>query len=273
MNVLRYAVIATLASGALVFGGAPAHAAPPANDTYAGRIAIDVGTLPAFASADTTEATTDAEDVEVNTNCGAPATDASVWYEVTATADIGLVADASASSYTAGVIVATGSPGSFSLVTCGPDAVGWLASAGTTYAILVFDDQVDGGGNGGALELVIDEIPPPPEIDVTVNPNATFTRAGSALVSGTITCTGDALFAFLDMQLSQSVGRVTINGFGGAEVTCDGVTRPFTVEIVADNGKFAGGKAANLTIAVACGVFQCSEDFEELVVHLSRRKA
>jgi hypothetical protein len=262
-----------VASGALVLGPGPVLAAPPANDTYAGRIALDVGTLPVSVSADTTEATTDATDEEVNTNCGAPATDASVWYEVTPAADAGLVADTTGSSYLAGVAVAVGSPGSFELVTCGPDTVGWLATAGTTYAILVFDDQGDGGGNGGELHLTIDEIPPPPEIDVTVNPTASFTRAGSALVSGTVTCTGDAIFAGLELQLSQSVGRVTINGFGGAEVTCDGVTRPFTVEIVADNGKFAGGKAANLTVAFACGVFECREDFEELVIHLSRRKA
>ena len=274
MRVVRFvSAVALAASGALVLGGVAAHAAPPGNDVYGGRVPIDVGVLPVSISADTTEATTDADDAEINGACGAPSTDASVWHEVTAAGDIGLVADTSASSYSAGVAVVEGSPGSFDVVACGPTAVGWLASAGTTYSILVFDDQLDGGGNGGALELLIDEIPPPPQIDVSINPDATFTRSGSALVSGTVICSGDAVFAGLEVQLSQSVGRVTINGFGGTEVTCDGVTRPFTVDVVADNGRFAGGKAANLTVAFACGTVMCSEDFEETVVHLSRRKS
>jgi hypothetical protein len=274
MRFVRYVSAAALvASGVVVGAAAPAFAAPPANDVYGGRVLIDVGALPVSVSADTTQATTDADDAEINGACGAPATDASVWYKVTASAETGLVADTSASSYSAGVAVVVGSPGSFDVVACGPGAVGWLAGAGTTYSIVVFDDQSDGGGNGGALELLIDEIPPPPQIDVSVNPNATFTRAGSALVSGTVICTGEAVFAGLNVQLSQSVGRVTINGFGGTDVTCDGVTRPFTLDVVADNGRFAGGKAANLTVAFACGTVLCSQDFDETVVHLSRRKA
>lgn len=133
----------------------------------------------------------------------------------------------------------------------------------------MFDDQFDGGGNGGTLELTIDEIPPPPVIDVTVNPRGTFTRTGSALISGSVTCTGEAEFAFIDVQASQAVGRFTVRGFGGMGVTCDGVKRPWTVEVIGDNGRFSGGKAATITFAVACGVFECSEDFEERLVHLS----
>ena len=72
--------------------------------------------------------------------CGAPATDASVWYTLTG-ADNGVVVDVSSSDYSAGVIVATGSPGSFELETCGPGAVAFFASSGTTYSILAFDDQ------------------------------------------------------------------------------------------------------------------------------------
>jgi hypothetical protein len=35
--------------------------------------------------------------------------------------------------------------------------------------------------------------------------------------------------------------------------------------------KFAGGKAASLTFSVACGTFECSTDYQEHIVQLSRR--
>jgi hypothetical protein len=93
---------------------APAAAAPPANDTFAG--AVTISTLPFSDTVDTTEATTDADDANANANCGAPATDASVWYAFTPASATGVSVDVSASDYNAGVIVVTGSPGSFGLV-------------------------------------------------------------------------------------------------------------------------------------------------------------
>ena len=77
--------------------------------------------------------------------------------------------DVSESNYSAGVFVATGSPGSFEVVACGPGAVVFEAVAGETYAVLAIDDQSDGGGNGGTLQIQVAELPPPPEVDVTVN--------------------------------------------------------------------------------------------------------
>lgn len=101
-----------------------------------------VGAIPFMDSLDTTEATSDINDAGINANCGAPATDTSVWYEFTAGADGGIVVDVSSSTYTAGAIVATGSAGNWSSVACGRRAVAWMATAGTTYTVLVFDDQV-----------------------------------------------------------------------------------------------------------------------------------
>ena len=87
----------------------PVLAASPGNDAYAGRTVID--SIPFAESVDTTEATSDADDAEANAGCGAPAIEASVWYEISATADGVLVVDVSSSTYAAGVIVATGAPG------------------------------------------------------------------------------------------------------------------------------------------------------------------
>lgn len=252
---------------------APVLAAAPSNDTYAGRVDV-TGSLPFGDSLDTTEATTDADDVEANDLdfCGAPATDASVWYELTAAADSSILVDVSGSTYSAGVIVATGSPGSFSFVTCGPGAVAFFASSGETYAILAFDDQLDGAGNGGTLNITIDVAPPPPTVDITVNPIGQFNKlTGSATISGTLSCTGEAFFTEIDVQLTQNVGRFTISGFGGIfseGPVCDGTAQPWSVEVFGQTGKFKGGRAVAVTFAFACGSFDCGFDEETTKVML-----
>jgi hypothetical protein len=247
----------------------PALAAPPTNDTFGGATVI--GALPFSDSVDTTEATTDADDAEANADCGAPATDASVWYDFAATDDAVLLVDVFASSYLAGVIVVTGDPGSFELVTCGPDSVAFDAFAGETYHILAFDDQGDGGGNGGTLEISVDVAPPPPEIALTVDPVGHFTKSGSATVSGTVTCTGTNVdFAFIDLQLQQRVGRALINGFGSIDFACDGNTQAWSVEVFAENGLFRGGHAATITFAFACNPIFCGEAFEEATIKLRK---
>jgi hypothetical protein len=199
--------------------------------------------------------------------------DASVWYSITPATDGGLVADVSRSSYTAGVLVVTGAPGAFEIVACGPDVVGFQAAAGTTYYLLIIDDQYDGTGNGGTLVLNVDVAPPPPTIDATVDPTAGFnSQTGSATVHGTINCGGVVDFSFLQVELHQQVGRGEVAGFGSVEVACDGADHPWSVEVFPALGrKFAGGKGASLTFAVACGPFDCSFDFEEHAVQLSRR--
>lgn len=268
MRRTRIAGMAALIFTTIVATGGPAFAAAPGNDTYPGRTVV--GALPFTDQVDTTAATRDADDAAIGAQCaGVPAFDASVWYQVTATSNAGLAADVSASNYSAGVFVATGGPGNWTLVACAPGAVGWATTAGQTYSVIAFDDQMDGGGNGGVLKITIDLIPPPPTINVTVNPTGVFNaKTGSATVSGNVTCTGASQFAFLDVQLSQSVGRFIIRGFGGTNVTCDGATRPWSVQVLGDNGTFAGGKALSVTFAVACGAFDCGVDFQERIIQL-----
>lgn len=250
---------------------APALAAPPSNDTYAGRQTVALGFSD---SVDTSEATSDADDNNINLNCGAPATDASVWYEITPGADVGIVVDVSGSDYSAGVIVASGSPGNWTIENCGPGATGWFATSGVTYAILAFDDQFDGGGNGGTLEISVVEAPPPPELTLTVDPRGTFNaHTGTATVRGTITCSGDVEFSFVEVSARQKVGRLFIDGYGFIEgFACDGTAQPWSVEIFPFNGIFKGGRALALTFAAACGVFECGIGFEESIVMLSGRR-
>jgi hypothetical protein len=242
----------------------PALAAPPSNDTYAGRISI--GTIPFSTTLDTSEATTDAVDVEINV-CGAPAMDASVWYELTGAAGPILV-DVSGSDYSAGVFVATGGPGAFDVVACGPGAVAFDAAPSETYAIVAIDDQQDGGGNGGMLSLELDVAPPPPTVDLTVDPVAQFnSQTGGATVTGTVTCSGGDS-GFIDLQLQQRVGRFLVRGFGFTEFVCDGTTQAWSAEVFADTGLFKGGRAASVVFAVSCNAFACTEDVEEVTIKL-----
>ena len=268
----RLTILVSLLMIASLAAAGPALAAAPANDLYPGRLPIAIGD--SF-TVDTTQATTDADDDELNTICGAPAMDASVWYELTAAADGFIVVDVLASSYSAGVFVATGSPGSFEVQACAPGGAIFEAVAGTTYAILAIDDQTDGGGNGGTLEIQVAEAPPPPEITLTVDRTGRFnSRTGSATISGTVTCTGGPVdFSVIDVSVRQAVGRVFIDGFGSIEgFTCDGTTQRWSAEVFGVNGIFKGGKALTVSFAFACGTFLCGEGFVERVVQLKGGK-
>ena len=268
MRHKRLAGVVSLAVATVLPVAGPAHPPPPRTETPTGRTVVTA--RPVTDQVDTSQATRDADDDAIAAQCaGVPAWDASVWYEVTASDTGALVADFSQSSYSAGGFVVTGAPGSFSLVACAPLGVVWPTTAGETYFLVVFDDQGDGGGNGGVLNLTIDTAPPPPTIDVTVDPTGSFNpTTGAATVTGTVTCSGDAEFAFFEVQLSQTVGRFIIRGFSGTDVTCDGATRPWSLMVMGDNGKFGGGKALNVTFALACGAFLCGEDFDETEVRL-----
>jgi len=260
---------AFITAGLILFTAAtPAIAAPPANDTFGNAIAIT--SLPFSASLDTREATTDAVDEEANADCGAPATAASVWYTYTPTADGAILLDLTGTSYSGGFLVATGGPGGFNLVDCGPVTIAVPVEAGVTYNIMVLDD--DDSANGGDLTFTVREAPPPPEVTLTVNPTGSHDPAtGSATVSGTMSCVGEVEFAVVFAELHQRVGRGEVVGAGDMEVACDGVARPWTLTIMPLFGtKFAGGKAASFTFGVACGPVFCHEDFIEHTVQLKR---
>ena len=243
-----------------------AFAAAPSNDTYAGRITVSDGYS---ATLDTTEATTDSDDTEMNSNCGAPATDASVWYELKGTGDTYSV-DVSNSDYSAGVIVATGSPGSFSIVTCGPELVAFPTTAGTNYEILAFDDQEDGSGNGGQLSIAVNIVLAPSIDAFSVNSTATFHKDGSATVSGTVTCSNTD-FVEIDIFLQQTVGRTRVQGFGGSfDTPCDGTSHSWSVDVSGDNGLFRGGKATASASAFACTFIDCAESDIQKTLNLKK---
>ena len=254
-------VAAAVTLGGLVTA-APALAAVT-NDTAADATVI--GSLPFSATEGTTSATTDATDAALNANCQAPATNASVWYVYTPSADGTIVIDVSQSDYSAGIITATGSPADLTLQECGPRAVAAAVSAGQPLYIMAFSDQV--GSTGGTLQISVDNAPPPPTLAVTVNKTGKVNRNGVATITGTLTCSGGDVVD-LEVDLTQAVGRFSISGSGFDEVAC--TNQAWAIQVVGSNGKFAGGKSASATSSFSCGTVFCSDTFATTKVKLSR---
>lgn len=255
----------SLAVATLLLSASAALAAPPSNDTFTGAKPVIVGDSEVL---DTTEATTDSDDAQLNMSCGAPATDASVWYALNGS-DATVVVDVSQSSYSAGVLVGVGSQGNLQTIACGPGTVAFFAAAGTTYYVLAIDDQFDGGGNGGSLSISFNEVQTP-TVDITVNRfGEVNAQTGVATVSGTYTCTGgDFIDVFIDAR--QNVGRFSILGFGFLfdSGTCDEAPHIWSADIFPQNGKFAGGKTMTVTFASSCGPFVCATGYVERTVQL-----
>jgi hypothetical protein len=265
-TIIQLLAILTLALSALGVSALAALAVPPSNDTFAGATPVVVGYSEVL---DTTEATTDSDDAQLNESCGAPATDASVWYALDGS-DTMVVVDVSQSGYPAGVLVGVGSQGNLQTVACGPGTVAFFAEAGTTYYVLAIDDQSDGGGNGGLLSISFNEVQTP-TVDITVNRfGVVNAHTGVATISGTYTCTnGDFIEVFGDAR--QNVGRLfTIVGsfdFFDSD-TCDEAPHSWSADVFPQSGKFAGGKMMTVTFAFSCGPFECAEGFVEQTVQL-----
>lgn len=243
-----------------------ALAAAPSNDLFTGAEAVTIGFSD---SVDTTDATTDADDVQLNDQCGAPATDASVWYSIEGT-DAFVIIDVSGSDYFAGIAIGTGTQGDLAIVDCGPDTVGFFGESGTTYYVLAFDDQEDGGGNGGTLNISFVEAPPPPTVDLRIRDTGRFSSTGGfAVVRGRFTCT-DADFIDIAVEVRQRVGRVVISGVGSffAEGMCDGESHRFRARVFGDNGRFGGGKARAFASGFACGALDCGFGEADRVIQL-----
>jgi hypothetical protein len=264
MSAGRAVGLAAATAGMIVVGALPASAAPPSHDTIDGAKVIS--SVPFNEVVDTTEATTDAEDAAINATCGAPATNGSVWYSLTASAG-GYLVDVSQSDFTAGVIVATGTPGNLSIVTCGPGSVGFVATPGTQYYLMAFSDNPD--VVGGQLSIAVTEAAPPPKVSMVVDEvGKVDKRTGAATVSGTYTCDGVADFTVIQGRLSQRQGDLHVTGdFEQLDLPCGG-TFAWSATITPEAGKFKRGEAATLALMAGCSVLGCNV-YETLdVVHL-----
>ncbi len=164
------------------------------------------------------------DDVEMNPAiCGAPATDASVWYELTPASrrrrhrrclGVDIQRRRHRGDGRAPAASRSSPAGRKRRDLRCPRHRDVSASWPSTTRL---DED---GMSGGTLKISVDAAPPAPEVAVTVDPVGHFTKSGSAIVSGTVTCTGTNVdFAFIDVQLQQRVGRAVINGFGSIDIS------------------------------------------------------
>jgi hypothetical protein len=239
----------------------------PPNDTI-GHSTV-VSRLPYKATLDTTGATTDRVDSQANETCGAPATGNSVWYKFTAGRnDRNIFVDASRSDYPAGVIIATGTPGALTTVSCGPGFVTAATTPGKTYHIMLFDAFNTGGGT---LRLNIGDAP---NLAVSVLNNAGIDAQGVVHVTGTYRCTG-ARNLHITGSLIEIVGDNVPTGnfdtLGVPAANCNGVTHAWAGLVLPPNDhSFAPGKSAVFTNASLCGAIACTLVSEKTVVQLTR---
>ena len=275
----RLAILISLV-GLSSLGLAPAVlAAPPSNDDVGS--ATIVGSLPyTDGPYDTTESTTGATDPGFCFNPAGAPDRSTVWYSFIPVASDSYRADTLGSDYDTTLYVGTpNGSGGIDVIACNDDAVGlqsvvqWDAVAGTTYLVMVGTccggGVVGEAGGGGQLEFHLDVAPPAPTVELTVDRSGTFTPSGTAIISGTITCTGDASFALIGIELSQRVGRFIVNGFGSAFLDeCPTTATPWSISVSAQDASFRGGSAQVDASAFACGSVTCADDFVSQTVRL-----
>jgi len=230
-------------------------AAPPANDLRAGAKLVTVGFSELL---DTSEATTDADDAFLNSiGCNFPATDASVWYQFVGTGETFRI-EVFRSNYSASVLIDFGD---FRIFGCGTGGMDFPTIPGHTYYMMVLDDERDGGGNGGILNISISLAPPPPDLTVTLSVDRFGTvdaHTGVVTISGTYSCVNaDSLT--VNVVAWQELGRFLALGFGmiQEQATCDGILHPWSADIYSEPAlrKFVGGRAMTVSSASSFGSY------------------
>lgn len=268
MKKVRLAVAAGVAAAVIVpLSATGASAAPPNNDMPGGAVALTLGQT---YSEDTTQATTGSLDAKMNGLCGAPFTNASVWFTYTPTESGTFLLDMSASSYTGGFMIFANKVDLQQFRGCGPETIAGNAVAGKKYIIVAFSDTAT---NGGDLEVSLQPGPPPPTGTVTINPDGKAYSNGDAQISGTMTCANaDGGYAENYGTLTQIWKRLKITGFYDQfndPSVCDGTSHAWKTRISSDNGLYANGNASVTGEFDVCGLIECIfYDYSNVSVNL-----
>lgn len=255
MKITRLAVCSTVAAVLVVpLTATGAFAAPPNNDMPNGAISLSLGQT---YHENTTQATTGSLDAKVNQFCGAPYTNASVWFTYSPTSNGAFLLDSSASDYQSGLMVFSNKITPRGFRGCGPDALAVNGKADNTYYIMAFSATAQQGGN---LSLSVEQGPPAPTISASVDATGQAYRTGNARITGTVTCS-NAEFGDLSGTLTQIWKRLKIVGYFRKNIDpslCTGAPQPWSRIVESDNGLYAGGDAVASIQAEACGMIQCA---------------
>lgn len=229
----------------------------PANDDFDDATVIT--TLPFIDNLNTSEATTEAgEPADPDDPAVCFVGGHTVWYQFTPSEDMRINANTFGSDFDTGIAVFTSTDGALSFVLCNDDAItgqftqsnlNFDAVAGTTYYFMVGSCC---GSDGGNLVFRLDVSV---ELGLTIDPTGSVNAStGEATIRGTITC-AEAVSGILDGFIRQRIGRAFLTGGFFTFFECDGVTS-WQVQVVADNGLFAGGR-----VEVTANAFAFDRDF------------
>ena len=205
---------------------------------------------------DTTQATTDAQDKRLNGGCGAPKTNASVWYKIPLKHDRNFILSTKGSDYSGGFLVFDGAPTPQSLVACGPRRGGVNGAAGHTYWVMVISDTAKQGGH---LVMTVKKAPPPPRVRVHVARVGLAYRGGAARLHGTYFCKNGNADKAVFGTIMQRVGRLKIPAGFDTGIRCNGKWHHWSARAVSRTGIYDRGPARVRVSIFACSPFDCRE--------------
>ena len=161
-----------------------------------------------------------------------------------------MLIDLRGTDFVPGLAVVTGSPGNFTFVTCDAYYTAFDTVAGTTYYVMAFDSQGD-GGKGGNLHIAFTQSLRP-NLNYSVDSNGTLDSSnGSVTISGSYTCTaGNDFTVFVDAKQGKVLGHGEFNG------QCDGTSHSWAVVLEPESGKFTDGKLKTTSFGIASNVDQ-----------------
>ena len=272
----RLPIILILGAVGSLIGASPVLGAAPSNDDIASPTIV--GALPySEGPIDTSEATTGATDPGFCFSPDIGPDRATVWYSFTPSESAAYLADTIGSDYDTTLYVGVpDGEGGIDVIACVDDSFGlqsavqWDAEAGTTYLIAVGtccgSGVVGEPGGGGSLQFNLDLAPPPPTVDIAIDPSGGLTTDGVAVITGTIACSPDTFFVSVSAEVVQRTGRFIVTGFGNTFLFDCG--SPWTIFAFSGDGAFHGGKVDVSAFAFACNAFVCSDDAASRTVRL-----
>jgi hypothetical protein len=259
---MRKVLAAALAAMALVaIQATPGLARAPRNDDF--DRARTVSSLPYVTTVDVRDATRADDDPSCR------GTGHTVWFKFTPGTDMRLVARVSGRRVSEWISVWTGERGALSAVECGDYRPIFEAEAGTTYYFMVGTYR---NRRGGDIRFRLAQAPPPPTLDVTVDPLVTVnSQTEEVTVSGTLACDDRAEYVEFYGSVKQADDRRFISAFFYEyDVECDGTPHPWSITELGD-GIFIDGPGLVDIEAYACNRLECAEDEKVVQVTVERQ--
>jgi hypothetical protein len=192
-----------------------------------------------------------------------------VWFKFTPGTDMRLIARVRGKKTPAVVSVWTGERGALTAVECSDYRPILEADAGTTYYFMVGTYR---NRRGGVIRFRLAEAPPPPTIEITVDPAVTVNpQTEEVTLSGTVSCTNSNYMDFYGALKQLGDNREFISAFFSEYgPDCMETPVPWSVTELGD-GVFIDGPALVVIDAYSCSFVECIEEEEIFNVTIDRQ--